>query len=792
MKPVLNYRFLTIFLILGNMPAYAQLPQITQFYEENSDFRLDGKLDEDVWKDLPIVDGMKVIDPDTIADAPYETHVRMFSTERGIYIGAMNYQPEGTLVARMTSRDTRLARDGFVVSIDPSGEGLYGYFIRLNLGESMTDGTILPERQLNMQWDGSWNGRTQELENGWSAEIYIPWSMMALPQADAKRVFGIYFERQVGHLNGDTWSNPPLPQTVNQYLSAFTKYEVEEIEPSRQLTYFPFIGGVFDGVRHDDNYKVGADVYWRPTTNTQLSATINPDFGSVQADDVVVNLTAFEQFFAEQRDFFLEGQDIFITHPRHSNPGGPGGPIQLVNTRRIGGAAMFDVPDGVTVAPTDLSAPTDLLGAAKFTGQNGKLRYGTLIASVDDLAIRGTNAAGDEVRVNSTGRDFLVGRLLYEDTGAGGRRSIGWMGTRVDHPGVDDTVNAIDGHYFSADNRWIFDSSLMRSDVNSETGYGGIADISFRPEQGKQHTLRATYFDEDLNINELGFLTRNDQQNLDYTYNVFESDVEGLRSQNTTFLAINQWNADGDPVRLGLRLTRDYNFLNNDTFSISARFSPQRVDDRLGRGTGSFRVPTREALVLDYNSDPTKPLALSFGLGWDTDDLGPAQINSSAGITWRPNDRFSSELNLAYTDQEALLVHNGNGAYTSFEAHQWAPNMEFNYFIGPRQQIRFTMQYNGLKAFEDRFWQANSGSVEFLAPVDKPNATSDNFTVSRMTFQARYRWEIAPLSDLFLVYTRGNNLPRDTFDNYADLFAQTWNQPIVDFFAFRLRYRLGS
>ena len=118
--------------------------------------------------------------------------------------------------------------------------------------------------------------------------------------------------------------------------------------------------------------------------------------------------------------------------------------------------------------------------------------------------------------------------------------------------------------------------------------------------------------------------------------------------------------------------------------------------------------------------------------------------------------------------------------------------MEVNYFLGPRQQIRLTMQYNGLKAYEDRFWQANSDSVEFLAPVEKPTNTSDSFVVSRMTFQARYRWEIAPLSDLFLVYTRGSNLPRDSFDSYADLFAQTWNQPIVDFFAFRLRYRLGS
>jgi len=177
---------------------------------------------------------------------------------------------------------------------------------------------------------------------------------------------------------------------------------------------------------------------------------------------------------------------------------------------------------------------------------------------------------------------------------------------------------------------------------------------------------------------------------------------------------------------------------------------------------------------------------------WGTDDLGPAQVTSRAGIVWRPNDRFSSELNLRYTDQEALLVHQGNGAFTSFEAHQWAPNLELNYFIGPRQQLRFSMQYNGLKAFEDRFWQSSSRGAEPLTPVAKPNATPDDFVISRMTFQARYRWEIAPISDLFLVYTRGAHIPRDGFDTYSDMFARTWNQPIVNNIAFRLRYRFGS
>ena len=214
---------LCFLLTLVSLPVLAQqfLPQLTRIDESDANINLDGFVDEAVWENIPVIDNMRVINPDTLAETPYETHVRMFYTERGIYVSSVNYQPSGTLVARMTSRDVRLDRDGFVVGIDSSGDGLYGYFLRINLGDSMTDGSLLPERQLNMQWDGSWNGRTQALDDDWSVEYFIPWSMMPLPQVDDVRQIGLYFERQVGHLGGEAWSNPPLPRTVNQYISAF-------------------------------------------------------------------------------------------------------------------------------------------------------------------------------------------------------------------------------------------------------------------------------------------------------------------------------------------------------------------------------------------------------------------------------------------------------------------------------------------------------------------------------------------------------------------------------------------
>ena len=769
-----------------------QLPQITRIEQSDAEITIDGFIDEDVWKDLPVIDGMKVIDPDTLADTPYETHVRFFYTERGIYLSAMNFQPQETLMARMTSRDVKLERDGFVVAIDASGEGLYGFYLRINLGNSLTDATILPERTFNFQWDGPWLARTQALENGWSAEYYIPWSMMPLPQVDDDRKIGIYLERQVGHLQGEAWANPPLPGTVNQFLSAFEKYELKDIEPRRQLTYYPFASGIYDGVRDESTYKVGTEIFWRPTSNSLLSASLNPDFGNVESDDVVVNLTAFEVFFPERRVFFLEGQDVFNTSPRTSGRGGPGGPISLLNTRRIGGAAIYDVPDDVNVMPTDLSQPSELLGAVKLTGQSGNWRYGTLLASETESQIAGTLDDGTQVTLNAVGRDFSIARLLYEDTSSGGRRAIGWMGTNLTHPTIDATAHAVDMHYFSADNRFVIDTQIMHSNVDGKTGNGFLGDVAFRPRRGLQHGLRATYIDDTLDINELGFLTRNDQMNLDYNMFNIESDVPGLRQRTTSLFISNQWNTDGEPVRLGLFLNRGYNTLNNNTYDVSLRYFPERIDDRLGRGTGDFKVEGRYGLNLGFRTNPADKLAFNFDLNLDQDELGPARTGASARFTWRPNDRFSSDLRLDYTDREALLVHKGSGSYTSFESHQWAPQLEMNYFLNAWQQLRFTLQWTALKAFEDRFWQVDSQNLDFLQPVAKPDEDSDNFTVSRLTFQARYRWEIAPLSDLFVVYTRGSNLPTDSFETFQDLLVQSWTDTIVDTLAIKLRYRFGS
>ncbi|MES3008895.1 MAG: DUF5916 domain-containing protein [Pseudomonadota bacterium] len=767
----------------------AQATPLTRIGDADVQITLDGALDEAVWQSIPVIDGMGVIQPDTMEPASLSTHTRVFYTSRGMYVGVMNYQDPATLVSRMSSRDAQSQRDSYGFAFDPSGTGLYGYFLRINLGGSLNDGTIVPERQINRQWDGPWDGATKSLDDGWSGEMFIPWSMMALPQGGDTRQIGIYTERVLATM-GETWSWPVLPRNSAEFISAFQPYELTGINPSTQFTLYPYSSATFDAMKNETKYRVGTDLYWRPSSNMQLSAALNPDFGTVESDDVVVNLGAFETFFEEKRPFFLEGQDIFSTSPRDNGFGG--GPTTLLNTRRIGRQASFDVPTGVSVIATDLSRPTDLLAAGKITGQSGNWRYGTLLAAEDDSMVRGTLANGSRVNLQAEGRDFAIGRLLYEDTASGGRRALGWFGSNLSHPDREATVNGVDMHYFSADTRWVFDGQLVHSNVQDVSGSGMYFDLDFRPNRRLQHSVTGTYMDDKVQLNDIGFVQRNDHMQLDYMLNITESDLPGLRSRNRSMNIVNQWNTDGRPVRLGMHFSQNLNFLDNTSLSTSLRFFPARTDDTLSRGNGTFKIPKRIAFDTQWRSDASRPFSYNVGFNSAPEDLGKQNLSFSAGVAWQPNDRFSVDLNTRYVDREAWLIHQGSGRMTAFEANEWAPRLEMDYFINAKQQLRFSLQWTGIKAFEDRFYQVNASKVEALNETGDVTVGSDNFAVSRMSFQARYRWEIAPLSDLFFVYTRGGNLARTFEDDYAGMFEHAWSDQIVDNWVLKLRYRLGS
>jgi len=750
------------------------------------DIDVDGRLDEKIWTRLEPFGEALVIEPDTLKIPPYATDTRMFYTERGLYVAFDLEQPADTIIERYVPRDAyNVSRDNIGFTLDTSGVGRYGYWMNLSLGDSEMDGTVLPERTYGMDWDGAWYGGTQRTERGWSAEFFVPWSQMAMPKHDGTRRIGLFYSRSVAHLN-ERWGYPGLPETQARFLSLFQPLELDGVDPRQQWSVFPYASATLDQVDDEVRYKAGVDLFWRPSTNFQFTAAVNPDFGSIESDNVVVNLTANETFFPEKRLFFLEGNDIF--NLSQNNYGYGKQALSVVNTRRIGGRPRdIDLPDGVELSERQELLPADIITAAKATGQIGSFRYGVLTAFENT-----TNYIADNNQAYSQdGRDFGVFRLLYEDSIGAAYRGLGWITTLVQHPEAEAIVHGTDFHYLTTNGKWNVNGQALFSDRSETgTGAGGTVDLTYTKHQGLKHIIRTSILDDEINVNDLGFQTRNDISNFEYRVEWIKSGLKRIRNfRFAPFIRYGE-NGAGLPVNHSYVMSGLVTFHNLFRISGFLGLAGSRFEDRNSFGNGTYALGDRVMGDLRFASDESKPLSIAGKIGVRGEDVYGNSIESRIGLNWRPKHNLSIGIKVFHSDRNGWLLHQEDRNFTAFQGKQWQPELNLEFFPNSKQQIRLAMQWIGIRANEERFFTLPTDST-ILVEGPKPPGDSDDFSISQLNFQIRYRWQIAPLSDLFVVYTKGDR-HRTGLTSFGDLFNESWNNPLGDQLVVKLRYRLGS
>jgi len=785
--------------------------EVPNFSEAEIGITLDGQVNEPIWQRVEYYDEFMVAVPAKGVRGEYGTKMRVLATERGLYVSAILSQPPETLVERLSSRDQFQDRDTFGFTIDASGEALVGYWFILALGGSVQDGKLLPERNYQRDWDGPWTGKSFKREDGWSAEMFFPWSMMNMPVVKGKRKIGFVATRQVSHKN-ERYQWPGHPYSSSRFLSAFNEIQVGGVQPVAQTAVIPFVAATMDEANDDDDVRVGMDLAWKPSPKLELTATLNPDFGAVEADDVVLNLTAFETFFPEKRLFFLEGNEVFSAMPRNSTgniqrimtnndfastsrrvferdfiPT----PISLVNTRRVGGTAnQVRLEDGVTPIRGQTDQPTDLLGAMKLTGGVGDVRYGVMGAFEDDVEWRGLDSTGMEVDIEDEGRDFAVTRFLYEDVRAS-RRSLGYLGTMVSGPVYDSHVHSLDAHYTSPSGGIKADGQIIMSDVDDAEGYGAVFDFMYAASSNVRHKVEVEYMDEEINFNDLGFLRRNNYANARYIllYNK-QRLTENISNYRTTVVAEQQYNIDpGQVTNSGLYWRSSMVFPGRNTVKTAFGYMPERFEDIDSRGNGAYRVDERAYADFLIATNSARMISFSGSLGGLQEHLGDWTLNASAGVTIRPSNRLSLDVDVRYKRRRGWLVYQGGRNFGSYNGTEWQPSLNLNVFFAYNHQLRLSLQWAGVRAKEDGFFVVPPGDGD-LIPV-APSEDQD-FTVSLLTAQLRYRWEIAPLTDLFLVYNRGNSLPDQVDSSFDDLFSDVFDDPIINSFVAKIRWRFGN
>lgn len=759
--------------------------RLDRFEHQDAAITIDGDVNEPAWFEVAAYHNMKVTQPDTLADVPYRTNLRIFYTERGLYVSFDMEQPAESIIRRYTARDVGdVVRDSVSVDLDTSGDGRYGYWMDLALGDNQDDGTMLPERQFNREWDGAWYGATQITDKGWSAEFFVPWSQMSMPKQEGIRRIGFHASRKVGYLD-QRWAWPALPRSMAQFMSLMHPLEIEGIDPRQQWSLFPYASATLDRVDDDVRYKAGVDVFWRPSSNFQFTATANPDFGSVELDDVIVNLTADEAFFPEKRLFFQEGQEIFATTPRANIENDE--KLIVVNTRRIGGRPRPpELPPGASLPIREAAQPSDLFGAIKVTGQIGSFRYGVLAAAEDE-----TEFVVDNSVFRQDGRDFGAFRLLYEDNHKATYRGLGFISTVVAHPEVDAVVNGVDFHYLSTSGRWNIDGQLIHSDRDETgSGIGGFADITYAPRRGIKHLLELTAFDDTIDVNDFGYQVRNDVKGVWYRMEWVKSGLTRIRDFEISPFIGFEVNGDGHRIRNALASGYEFTLNSLDKVSGLLMLIPKRFDDRNSFGNGTFNVAAHRRFHIKYVTDTTKPVSVFAGVLYRGEFVDGYFVEASAGITWRPRDNINVLLEASHWDSNGWLLHQDDNNFTAFNATRWQPRLTFDFFPTARQQFRISFQWVGIRAKEYRFYTLQDGDTA-LVEGPKPPGPTDDFSISELGFQVRYRWQIAPLSDLFIVYSRGDSR-RLGISDFDDLFQESWSNPLGDQLVIKFRYRLGS
>ncbi|MCZ0942113.1 MAG: DUF5916 domain-containing protein [Gammaproteobacteria bacterium] len=332
------------------------------------------------------------------------------------------------------------------------------------------------------------------------------------------------------------------------------------------------------------------------------------------------------------------------------------------------------------------------------------------------------------------------------------------------------------------------------SDIDGQAqGYGGFMDLEYTYRRGMTQRAGFEIMDRNVDLNDLGFLQRNSYYRLRSAFSRLDSNLDWARDNEFDIRGFVQRNLDGLRSGSGLFTSNRLTLNNLGRLVTRAHFFPKHFDDLDSFGNGAYRVEERAEVLFEYASDASQPLSWSLGGGFAEEGLGGHSFHAKAGLNWQPNDRLSGRLSVRRDDRDGWLLHQAQDKFATFAADQLQATVSLDYFLTARQQFRASLQWVGVKATEQRFLRIPATPGDLIPSPRPADLAAFDFSVSQMALQVRYRWQLAPLSDLFVVYTRfADQSRRLDGAGFDDLFRDAFRDPLGDLFVVKLRYRLGS
>jgi hypothetical protein len=682
---------------------------------------IDGRLDPGEWAEARHVTDFRKVQPLNGEPATLTTEAWFLATPEGLAVAIHNSQPASVpRTQQRVQRDFEDQVDRVNVMVDFDGDRRTGYAFRIASTNGIADSIITNENNFNSDWDGNWRHATSGDEEGWSVEILIPWHIAPMRESGEKRVLGLYLDRVVGS-TGERVAWPAASFERSRFLSDFEAVEVPRYSQSL-LAITPYTSGLYDNIGGDGEVDAGVDVFWKPNGQVQLTATVNPDFGQVESDDLVVNFDATETFFSDKRPFFTENQGLFeFTTPSDYS--------QLLYTRRIGGPA----DDGQGLG--------DIVAALKLNGSFGATKYGVFAAE----------------EAEAVGRSFSALRVVRDLR----RQNLGFMVTRTERPFLDReaTVAGID-HDWKPTARWNIRSRLFVSDVDAaaestrDTGFTLWADCEM--DRGWRQQVIAMHFGDQLDISDAGYLQRNNTNYLHYQLNrrFTELPKDSRYASKDWRWRVSKSNNDvGQNLNNQFRMSRESRLRNGSYEYLQINVNSASIDDLILRGNGFVRRPPNFNSFFQYERPrrgnwayDVEAEVFSGGLSGN-DRIGYyLEIEPKYFIS----DAFNLYVGVSATRSRDWLVWQHDNLLGSFERRNAELSAGFNWTLTNRQELRLKLQAIGLSADLRQAYRVD-GAGNALESGD----AIDDFSVRTLGVQIRYRYELAPLSYLYVVYGRG-------------------------------------
>jgi hypothetical protein len=769
---------------------------------------IDGRDDDAGWHTAPVISGFRVVRPAEDAEPKFRTEARVLFDAEYLYVFVRAFDPHpDSIVGLLARRDVVTPSDQLGVLIDSYHDRRSGYEFWVNPVGVKSDDAISQDGNEDIAWDGIWDVATRVDSLGWTAEYRL--SLSQLRHASSPDLaFGIVIWRTVER-TGEQSSWPLYRVSHTGFVSQFGNLTgLDSLAAPRRAELAPYIVTknisvpTSTGFGRNQRLAVGADMKFAVASNLTFTGTANPDFGQVEADPAVLNLSAFETFFQERRPFFVEGNSLFQFNVNCSAVNCNN--EQLFYSRRIGRSPQLGGQYGDASSPT----ATTILGAGKLTGRlAGGLSVGVIDAVTQrvggignatiepatnysvvrltqdlnggssgiGLMLTGVNRDLDSWSSPVLHREAYTGALQFRHQFLGRRFELSGS---LDLTHVAGSATAIAATqldpvhlYQRPDGALTFDSTRTSLDGDAE-------EVHFGKISGQHLMFETSYLRRSagFEINDIGYLRQADQQSWNNWMGLsFNTPTALYRSFRWNMNWWQYWSAAGLPTEAALNTNTHTQLRNHMWIHAGSTIGQLGTTwcDRCARGGPAVRQDTYLAPWISIQGDDRHRLIPSLSANYFESSGGR---NSSLEITpqltlnvsTRLTASVGADVNTTVSDNQWYgAYHDAAGAVHYTFAHLDQKTLSFTADLGYTFTPTLSLQWH-LQPF------VSQGSFTNLRELAQPGASSyearyqayDDTAVTnhlggvdakQFNSNVVVRWEYRPGSTLFVVWTQGRN-----------------------------------